>query len=277
MPQYSVPYPERHPFCEFTVNLDGGSGVQFIGGEKISASPESVMLLGPGVPHYGEVLKYPSRSVTIYFLPILLFDSGPMEDGARILNRFTDEQTIQRRLVKMPPPLWKLMKRDALLMLKEFRQADFGSHCRLRSLLLDMLVALMRWEKINKKEDVRTNAKHWEHIQKPLSYIQENYSEPLYIKQIAQVSGVSVSRLKILFRESLGMSCIQYIKAYRISLAAAKLGSSKDSITEIAFSVGYETLSNFNTTFRDIMGMSPTKYIASIRKASGHPVEMKPE
>jgi AraC-like DNA-binding protein len=250
------------------VGLEGGSGIQYIGREKLAMPMHSLMLLGPGIPHYAELIKYPSRAVTIYFLPILLFDSGPQDDGARVLNRFTSDQPITERIVTPPPALWSLLKRNSLQMLREFREGDFGSQFRLRSLLLEMLVGLMRWEKIGQKGGKFHDSMNWEYIQKGLNYIQEHFSEPLYIEEIARFVGISDSRLKTIFRESLGMSCVQYIKTYRISLAAAEMCASRRSITDIAFSVGYETLSNFNTAFHKLMGMSPTKYISSMKNNS---------
>jgi AraC-like DNA-binding protein len=58
------------------------------------------------------------------------------------------------------------------------------------------------------------------------------------------------------------MSCIQYLNEYRVSLAASMLSTSEIPITTVAFEVGFETLSHFNTTFRKVIGMSPTEYVS---------------
>ena len=43
-------------------------------------------------------------------------------------------------------------------------------------------------------------------------------------------------------------------------------------VTEVAFNVGFETLSHFNTSFHALMGMSPTRYADGMRrrKSSGN-------
>jgi AraC-like DNA-binding protein len=58
-----------------------------------------------------------------------------------------------------------------------------------------------------------------------------------------------------------GMSCFQYLGAYRISHAASLLCLPGARVTEVAPAVGFETFSHFNAAFRRFQGMSPTEYI----------------
>ena len=263
----TVPHPERHPYCEFSICLQG-HGIEYIGRGKLQTNPGSVMLLGPGIPHTAELHDYPRRGVTVYFLPILLFDMGPLGDGARVLSRFTAEQSIEDRIVNLPPGIYRRIRLGMAGMAVEFQRGGFGSELRLRSMLTELLVALLRWEeKKGKRVPSDVDPLHWELVQRALHYLQEHYTEPIYVREVARATGVSESRLKLVFRESLGMSCVQYLKAYRISLAAAMLSAAKDPITTVALAVGFETLSHFNTTFREIMDMSPTEYIMSVNKA----------
>jgi AraC-like DNA-binding protein len=59
------------------------------------------------------------------------------------------------------------------------------------------------------------------------------------------------------------MICIQYLQAYRISHAASLLGLPGARVTEVAPSVGFETISHFNASFHRFKGMSPREYIRS--------------
>jgi AraC-like DNA-binding protein len=83
----------------------------------------------------------------------------------------------------------------------------------------------------------------------------------LYIEQIAREAGMSADNLNALFHETFGMSCVQYLRAYRISHAASLLCLPGARVTEVAFSVGFETLSHFNTSFRRFQGVSPREYM----------------
>jgi AraC-like DNA-binding protein len=267
--QPSVPFPEKHPYCEFNF-ISKGESTQFICHEKVKRSPGTLMLLGPGTPHYALYHSYPQRGVTVHLLPILLFEMGPEEDGARVLGRFTAAQSIEDRVVKLPGPLAAKMAENFEQMAVESHGRQLGWELRLRALAVESLVAFMRWEKkAGRGPKSSQDQSNWLHIQKTLRYMHEHFSEPLYVQEVASAVGLTPSGLQAAFRRALGMSCVQYLKALRISHAKALLSSPDARVTEIALAVGFETLSHFNASFRDLIGMSPTEYIKSIHGKRG--------
>lgn len=129
---------------------------------------------------------------------------------------------------------------------------------------MEILVRLLRWEESRKKPaPVLPDQPHWAQIEKALRFIQEHFAEPLYVEDIAKASGLSVNRLQSVFRTTVGMSCVHYLRAYRISQAKALLCVPEARVTEVALAVGFDTLSHFNTSFRSLIGMSPTEYVQS--------------
>ncbi len=263
LPRPSVPFPEYHPYCEFHFHF-AGKGVQMIGAERIAKARGDLMLMGPGTPHYAMHESYPQRSVTVHFLPTLLFEMGPEGDGARFLSRFTAPQKIGDRIVRTSPALRRKLAGRFEAMAAEFEGGELGSELRLRSLLMESLVDLLRWEKAaGRSTDLKLASVSWVQVEKTLHYIHKNYAEPLYVKQLAQAAGIGPARLQGAFQEALGMSCVQYLRTYRISQAAALLAAPDARVTEVALSVGFETFSHFNTSFRSLMGMSPTAYMRS--------------
>lgn len=265
LPEPTVPHPQKHPYCELGL-LISGKVVQYIGTEKIERTPGSLMLLPPGTPHYAIRHAYPHRVVTVFFLPMLLFAMGPEGDGARALARFTTPQRIAERIVALPPALARKTSGRFQEMAEEFLAQKTACELRLLALLLDVMVDLLRWEETEGRNvSVAQTALNWSQLEKTLKFIHEHFSEPLYVEQIARVAGLSVSRLQAMFHEALGMSCVQYLRTYRISHASALLCAPGARVTDIALSVGFETLSHFNTSFRSFMGMSPTQYMQKYR------------
>lgn len=261
LPQATVPHPESHPYCEFTINLEG-SGREYIGPEHHNVEPGSVMLLGPGLPHTAAMFDYPVRAITVYILPIFFLDMGPNGDGARLLKRFTAAQPIGQRILRPPPELWHAVRKDIVKMLEEFQSAALGSELRMRSLVMDALVAILRWEEsMGLPVDPQLEQADWSCIQRALQYMHEHHTEVIYVRAVARAVRIGERQLNGMFRELLGMGCIQYLNSYRVSLAAAMLRTSNVPVTTVAFAVGFETLSHFNTTFRDVIGMSPTEYM----------------
>lgn len=255
-----VPQPERHPYCEFGIVLEG-EGVSMVEREEAERWPGDLFLAGPGVPHWGRITKYPLRFITIFFLPSIVVEMGPQSDGPRILSRFTARQSLAERLVRPPPALLRRLTELLQEAVAEFEHKRFGREIRLRSLLMEALVPLLRWEE---SEGRNIGAEHleldWRPILRTLQYLREHYTEPIYAKNVARAAGMSESRLKILFQNALGMSWVKYLQGYRIHRAAALLGEAGHNVTEAALAVGFESLSHFNATFRSFMGVSPSHY-----------------
>lgn len=93
-----------------------------------------------------------------------------------------------------------------------------------------------------------------------LIYIREHLFEDLPISQIASKVGLSVAHFSRSFRGRTGFSPHEYILLHRIDEAKALLHSTKLTIKEIAFRIGYHSEVNFITSFTDKVGLSPTLF-----------------
>lgn len=264
--QPTAPYPEQHPFCELSFVVSG-KNVQYVGTGHVERHAGDLLLLGPNTPHYAQFQEYPYRSVTVHFLPVVLCGMGPEGDGARLLARFTCPQDIRHRAVRLPARMRRIMERRFQDMAEEVAAPRIGCQLRLLALLIEVLVDLVRWEESSgQTPTLHSDLVDWPKVERALRFIHEHYSENLYIEQIAKATGLSVGVMQSSFRNAMGVSCVRYIRAYRIARATALLGEPGARITEISLEVGFETLSHFNTSFRDLTGMSPTEYIRSCRK-----------
>lgn len=255
-----TPHPERHPYCEISVALEG-QGVSFVEGEQILQKPGTLKLLGPGLPHWGQIQQYPLTFITVYFLPSVLVEMGPRSDGVRILRRFTARQPLSNRLIRLPGELLARVKRLLNEIIDEFDNDRFGREVRLRTLLLEVLVMLLRWEQSRGRDATNEELEvDWRAIMKTLQYIRDHYTDAVYARDVARAAGVSESRLKILFQKALGLSWVKYLQAYRIHRAAALLHGAGHNVTEAALAVGFDSFAHFTKTFRSFMGVSPKQY-----------------
>ena len=256
----TIPHPERHPYCELSTILAGGA-TAFVGRENIERSAGDYFLAGPGVAHWYEGTRYPVAFAAIYFLPSVLIEMGPVSDGMKILQRFTTRQSLARRVFRPPGPLAPVLRAEFDAMIQEFENPSFGQEIRLRTLLLEILVQMLRWEhQFGPALTTTVPTSRWEHVERALSFLREHFAEEIYARNLAAASGVSESRLKVLFQEVLGMPWTHYLRGYRIHRAAAMLGQPEHSILETSLAVGFQSLSHFNASFRAIMGVSPSHY-----------------
>ena len=92
-----------------------------------------------------------------------------------------------------------------------------------------------------------------------LLYINQHYTEELTVDQLAQTSGSSKSTLQRDMIDFTGMAPMQYIHHLRMKRAAILL-TSGIPVADVAFGVGYNTLSSFNRHFLKEYGMSPTQW-----------------
>jgi AraC-like DNA-binding protein len=253
-------HPERHPYFEFGTNF-AGEVTQWVKKEHAKRLPGDVFFAGPGLPHYSTGKVYPHHYATVFFLPSVMLSLGPIADGARILRRFTMKQRLSTHLVRLPQPLRDETLETFREIISEFEGERLGRELRLRTLLGEAVIRILRWEQQEGVAPASSEpATDWRTLERALAYLHEHFAEPIYAQEIAQRSGVSESRLKQLFHDTLGMPWSRYLQCYRIHRALDYLGLPGRNVTETALAVGFESLSHFNSTFRALMGTSPRAY-----------------
>ena len=91
-------------------------------------------------------------------------------------------------------------------------------------------------------------------------YVDENFRENVSLGSVAESCGVSEDYLSHMFSKFTGNPLSRYIAAVRIGHAMYLLRDGKLGIAEIAFEVGFQSLSQFNRTFRALRGIAPSQY-----------------
>ena len=99
-------------------------------------------------------------------------------------------------------------------------------------------------------------------IRRVRTVLDEEYRDPPSIERMADAVGLSSSRLAHLFRSEVGMSIQSYIVERRLVMAAMLIVQSDERISQIAYSVGFGDVSNFNHSFKRRFAMSPRQYRA---------------
>ncbi len=94
-------------------------------------------------------------------------------------------------------------------------------------------------------------------VRKACHYVDEHFRENI---SVASECGVSTNYLSHSFTKQTGNPLSRYISAVRIGHAMFLLQEAKPAISEIAFEVGFQSLSQFNRTFRALRGMAPGEF-----------------
>jgi AraC-like DNA-binding protein len=108
-----------------------------------------------------------------------------------------------------------------------------------------------------------------EHPEPPMitrakEYIQEHQSEDLSLGQVARAVNTSTFYFCKVFRKATGINFTDYVSRVRIEKAKNLALNPNLRISEIAFEVGFQSLTHFNRVFKKITGLSPTEYRAQL-------------
>ena len=97
-------------------------------------------------------------------------------------------------------------------------------------------------------------------IWKARNFIHEHSDEELSLTEVAKSVHISPNYLSEKFKEVTGVNFVDYIAHTRTEKARELLQNSHLRISEIAFAVGFQSLSQFNRTFKKVTGRSPSDY-----------------
>ena len=89
-------------------------------------------------------------------------------------------------------------------------------------------------------------------------FIERNLDQKLHLAHLATVAGVSVTRLKTLFRNRTGVPVHQYVLRRRVEYARALLASTATPASEVAVMTGFSHQSHMASTMRRLLGHAPS-------------------
>jgi len=102
-------------------------------------------------------------------------------------------------------------------------------------------------------------------IQRAVTWIRAHLAEPLPVETLAGVASMSVSSFHRHFKAVTGLSPLAYHKQMRLQEARRRLLAEPGAVASVAFSVGYESASQFSREYTRQFGMPPARDAARLR------------
>ncbi len=106
-------------------------------------------------------------------------------------------------------------------------------------------------------------------IAKAKEYIQEHQTDNLRLGHVAKHVNTSTFYFCKIFRKNTGINFTDYLSRVRIEKSKNLLLNPNLRVSEIAFEVGFQSLTHFNRVFKKILGQSPTEYRGHLLGANG--------
>jgi AraC-like DNA-binding protein len=99
-----------------------------------------------------------------------------------------------------------------------------------------------------------------ESMHKALQYIMQNFQKDIQIKDLLEVTNMSYATFYNYFRRNYRVPFKEYLLEIRVDYACKLLKDESLNISEIAYSCGFENLSNFNRQFKRIKNTTPSLF-----------------
>jgi AraC-like DNA-binding protein len=91
-------------------------------------------------------------------------------------------------------------------------------------------------------------------------FLRARLASPLSLAELAREAGLSRFHMLRLFKQAYGETPFKRLARLRMEDAQRRLARTQDSVTEIAFAVGYENPAHFASAFRRFFGVSPSRF-----------------
>lgn len=110
------------------------------------------------------------------------------------------------------------------------------------------------------REDGKNKDYRVDYVKKVISYIQENYKEKIYIKDLAEQINMNEQYFCRFFKKMIGKIPMEYVNEYRIKKTKELLKETDMKIVDICLECGFNNIGNFIKVFKKNTSINPIKY-----------------
>jgi AraC-like DNA-binding protein len=257
LPEFSSPW-HFHPEIELTY-IEHGSGRRFVGDNIAPFGPGDLVLIGANLPHVwrndapARTRAEYAHSLVVHFGEALgtdFLDCPELQQVHKLLASARRGVSFDARTAAAAKPILMGMKElsglPRLIRLLELFQllASAGNTKLLSSAGFSPQLDQFACERINSAHQ----------------YVFQNFTEQIDHEEMARNAGMSASAFSRYFKRFTGRTVSGFVNEVRIGHAHRMLIETKQTISEVAFASGFESLSNFNRRFREISGISPREF-----------------
>lgn len=264
LPRFTVPW-HFHPEPELTLILEG-SGDRCVGDHLESFRAGDLVLLGGNLPHYWHS-HAPSNAAR----------GKPGRERARALVVHLREESLGGSLLSLPEAAsWKKLLEHARRGLafagrtashasRELERLPGKADSHQLLALLGILQTLC-----DGAADTRPLAsEHYlpacddhaaERVRRVYQFIYAHLAEPIGLDDLARAAGMSSAAFCRYCRRVTGRTPTRLLSELRITQACKLLTETSQSVSEVAFASGFQSISNFNRVFQQIKETNPQSF-----------------
>lgn len=255
-PRFYMPY---HWHMEYEIDLVvRGSVTLTLNESQVHAEAGDIIFIRDGVVHGG----HPETTDTIY--DCIVFDMKKMLAGShtfqdRIEDVLKHVTLINKYLPASTPDIPRLIQH----LFRSMKEEHTGYELVVTGLLYTFFGFIFQQGLYHEAASLplrEHRRKRITQLKQTFQLIDSQYQQPLTLTDLARAANLSPNYFCRFFQKITHHTPIDYLNRYRIEMACLKLTHTNDSITEIAFSCGFNDVSYFIRLFRRYKETSPRKY-----------------
>ena len=101
-------------------------------------------------------------------------------------------------------------------------------------------------------------------LRKVQDFVVEHLAEEISIERLAELVDLSSSHFAHVFKQTTGMTPLQFVTRERITRAQQMIRETKRSLIDVGLEIGYTSPSHFAQVFRRVVGVTPTEFRSSL-------------
>jgi AraC-like DNA-binding protein len=239
-----------------------GKGTRFIGNTVKSFDEGDLTFLGPGIPHLWKIEEFNSDNVSDIFTHGIVVYINPIQLEVLSLNEEFQSLASLLEKVKLGMEIYgetrKLVK-DQMQQL----QGKHGMPSVIQLLNIFEVLSHSKEYHLLREEITEHKAKEVEtdRINTVYNYAAVNFKESISLEDMANLVNMTPTSFSRFFKNKTSKSFIYFLTELRIKNACKLLAKNDNqSISDIGYDSGFNTLSNFNKQFKAFTGLSPKDY-----------------
>ncbi|WP_271784141.1 AraC family transcriptional regulator [Aquimarina algiphila] len=257
---------EWHYHAEYELlYISQSTGIRFVGDNVAHFEPGDLVLVGPYLPHlwrndvsyYKKKNKKRVKTIVAKFTKDFLGEGTFNNPEFNKINKLLSESKYG---VCFGKKLSSKLHKD-LLELADLSPAQ--KSITLLSILHHLSIADDKT--ILSSSDMRQNmTEQSQRIDIVLKYISDNYALNISLNDVADVACMTTNSFCRFFKKMTNKSFTQFLNEVRIRNASRLLVQENTSVSSVCYAVGYNSITNFNKQFKQIMRVTPKDYRLSI-------------
>lgn len=266
LPYFLNPW-HYHPELELSL-IQKGYGQRLVGDSVENFSPGSLVLLGANLTHafkcddvfFKKDSKLKVKAIQILFLPQFASEGFLDLPAMNHLKKLIYEHA--RQGVKLVGALRDTVEK----MMIKYVSCDQTDQIYQLIQILDTISKSKETESLASINYRNVKAQKSHRLNAAFDYIMTNYNEEITLDKVADHVNMNKNAFCRFFKKGTKKSLFTVVNEVRIAKACHSLTTSSLDVLQICYLSGYNSISNFNRSFRKVTGTSPLEYKKTRRK-----------